>query len=142
MLIYDEIGGWGISARQFVEDLQALRRGQDPDGADQLARRLVLRRVAICDAAARHPMHKTVRVDGFAASAASVVAMAGDEIVMPENTMMVVHQPYGAGAGTAHDLRTMAEALDRACRSIVGIYAARAERSAADIEHIDNNHKY
>ena len=60
--------------------------------------------------------------------------MAGDEIVMPENTMMVIHEPRGAGAGTAADMRVIAEALDRACRSIVSIYAAKTERSAADIE--------
>ena len=70
--------------------------------------------VAIYNALARHPAHKTVWVDGFAASAASVVAMAGDEIVMPENTMMMIHEPVGAGAGTAADMRAMADALDRA----------------------------
>lgn len=132
--VYDEIGGWGISARQFVEDLQALGavknltvRINSPGGS-------FFDGVAIYNALARHPARKTVWVDGFAASAASVVAMAGDEIVMPENTMMVIHEPRGAGAGTAADMRVIAEALDRACRSIVSIYAAKTERSAADIE--------
>lgn len=132
--VYDEIGGWGISARQFVDDLQALGavksltvRINSPGGS-------FFDGVAIYNALARHPAHKTVWVDGFAASAASVVAMAGDEIVMPENTMMVIHEPRGAGAGTAADMRVIAEALDRACRSIVSIYAAKTERSAADVE--------
>ena len=132
--VYDEIGGWGISARQFVDELQALGavktltvRINSPGGS-------FFDGVAIYNALARHPAHKTVWVDGFAASAASVVAMAGDEIVMPENTMMVIHEPRGAGAGTAADMRVIAEALDRACRSIVSIYAAKTERSAADIE--------
>lgn len=132
--VSDEIGGWGISARQFVEDLQALGAVQtltvrinSPGGS-------FFDGVAIYNALARHPARKTVWVDGFAASAASVVAMAGDEIVMPENTMMVIHEPRGAGAGTAADIRVIAEALDRACRSIVSIYAARTERSAEDIE--------
>lgn len=132
--VYDEIGGWGISARQFVEDLQALGavktltvRINSPGGS-------FFDGVAIYNALARHPARKTVWVDGFAASAASVVAMAGDEIVMPENTMMVIHEPRGAGAGTAAEMRVIAEALDRACRSIVSIYAAKTERSATDIE--------
>ena len=134
ILVYDEIGGWGITAKQFALDLKALGavkeltvRINSPGGSS-------FDGVAIYNALARHPAHKTVWVDGFAASAASVVAMAGDEIVMPGNTIMMIHEPYGGAVGTAADMRAMAEALDRARRAIVGIYAAKTERAADEIE--------
>ena len=134
ILVYDEIGGFGVGARSFVDDLKALGavknltvRINSPGGSS-------FDGVAIYNALARHPAHKTVWVDGFAASAASVVAMAGDEIIMPANTIMMVHEPYGAALGTAADMRSMADALDRARRSIVGIYAAKTERATEEIE--------
>lgn len=133
VLIYDEIGGWGISARQFVDELKALGpvrelaiRINSPGGSG-------FDGVAIYNALARHPAHKTVWVDGFAASAASLVAMAGDEIVMPENTMMMIHDPVAMAAGGAEEMRAMAGALDRAKTAMVGIYAAKCERSAEEI---------
>lgn len=69
---------------------------------------------AIYNQLQRHPAYKTVFVDGFACSIASVIAMAGDKIVMPPNTMMMIHNAYaGRASGTAQDLRNLADALDK-----------------------------
>ncbi len=60
----------------------------------------------------RHPAHKTVYVDGFACSIASVIAMAGDEVVMPRNTMMMLHNMWMRATGNAAELRKAADDLD------------------------------
>lgn len=67
---------------------------------------------AIYNQLRRHPAHKTVHVDGFACSIASVIAMAGDEIIMPRNTLMMIHNMWMVAAGNAADLRKAADDLD------------------------------
>lgn len=60
----------------------------------------------------RHPAHKTVYIDGFACSIASVIAMAGDEIIMPRNTLMMIHNMWMIAIGNAEELRKAADDLD------------------------------
>lgn len=60
----------------------------------------------------RHPAHKTVYVDGWACSIASVIAMAGDEVVMPRNTLMMIHNMWMFASGNAAQLRKAADDLD------------------------------
>lgn len=60
----------------------------------------------------RHPAHKTVYVDGWACSIASVIAMAGDEVVMPRNTLMMIHNMWMYASGNAEQLRKAADDLD------------------------------
>lgn len=61
----------------------------------------------------RHPAHKTVYIDGFACSIASVIAMAGDTIIMPHNTMMMIHNMWMIAIGNAAELRKTADDLDK-----------------------------
>ena len=67
---------------------------------------------AIYNQLKRHPAHKTVYVDGFACSIASVIAMAGDEVVMPRNTLMMIHNMWMGAVGNAAELRKAADDLD------------------------------
>lgn len=60
----------------------------------------------------RHSAHKTVYVDGFACSIASVIAMAGDKVVMPSNTLMMIHNAMSGVFGNSDDLRQAADNLD------------------------------
>lgn len=60
----------------------------------------------------RHPAHKTVYIDGWACSIASVIAMAGDEVVMPRNTLMMIHNMWMYASGNAAQLRKAADDLD------------------------------
>lgn len=60
----------------------------------------------------RHPAHKTVRIDGFACSVASVIAMAGDTVIMPRNTLMAIHNMWISATGNAAELRKAAADLD------------------------------
>ncbi len=52
-------------------------------------------------------------VDGVAASMASLIAMAGDTVIMPENAFMMIHKPWGISGGDAEKMRTYAERLDK-----------------------------
>ena len=72
----------------------------------------VVEGTAIYNQLKRHPAHKTVYVDGFAASIASVIAMAGDEVVMPANTLMMVHNMSWYIYGNPAQLRKAAEDLE------------------------------
>ena len=67
---------------------------------------------AIYNQLKRHAAHKTVYIDGFACSIASVIAMAGDEIVMPKNALMMVHNMWMGVYGNAAELRKAADDLD------------------------------
>ena len=133
VVIYDEIGAYGVSAKGFLAELAAL-----PD-ATPLALRLnspggsVFDAVAIYNAIKRHTGTVTVWIDGIAASAASYIAMAGDEVVMPENAFLMIHDPAGMVMGTAIDMRSMAEALDKIKGSLLQGYAAKSGRSQEEI---------
>ncbi len=69
-----------------------------------------------------HKAHKTVHIDGVAASIASVIALAGDEIIMPENTYMMIHKAWTFAIGNSDELRSTADRLDKLEESIVEVY--------------------
>ena len=63
--------------------------------------------VAICNMLRSCSGHKTVYVDGLAASVASVIAMAGDEIIIPSNAFMMIHKAWTTAMGNANDMRSL-----------------------------------
>ena len=133
VLIYDEIGAYGVSAKGFLAELGALPdetaidlRLNSPGGS-------VFDAVAIHNALSRHAGPVTVWIDGIAASAASYIAMAGDAIVMPENAFVMIHDPSGMVIGTAADMRDMAGTLDKIAGSMLRGYAARSGRPEDEI---------
>jgi ATP-dependent Clp protease, protease subunit len=131
--IYDEIGAFGVSAKGFLAELGALPDGTPVDLRLNSPGGSVFDAVAIYNALKRHAGTVTVWIDGIAASAASYVAMAGDEIVMPENAFLMIHDPSGLAMGTAGDMRAMAEALDKISGSLVRGYAAKSGKTDDEI---------
>ena len=117
ILLYGDIGeSWfseGTGAKQFVEDLKALGKIKNLSVRINSAGGSVFDGMAIFNAIDRHTARKTVYIDGLAASAASVIAMAGQSIIMAENGIMMIHDPFGATMGNANDMRKMAESLDK-----------------------------
>jgi ATP-dependent Clp endopeptidase proteolytic subunit ClpP len=133
VLIYDEIGAYGVSAKGILAELGALPddapidlRLNSPGGS-------VFDAVAIFNALKRHAGPITVWIDGIAASAASYIAMAGDEIVMPENAFLMIHDPAGLVMGTAEDMRATAEALDKVKGSLIQGYASKSGKAEEEI---------
>lgn len=86
----------------------------------------VMEGMAIYNQLRRHKAHKTVYIDGFACSVASVIAMAGDEVIMPSNTMMMIHAPLFCVRGHSSDLRKAADELDKISLSTMQAYLQKA----------------
>lgn len=131
VLIYDEIGYWGVTAQDFVNDLNALDVSQidvrinSPGGE-------VYDGIAIHGAIQRHPANVTVYVDALAASAASFIAMAGDKVVMARNSEMMIHDASTIAIGNADDMREVVDLLERVSENIADIYAQKAGGEVAD----------
>ncbi len=133
VLIYDEIGAYGVTAKGFLADLSALPDGAPIDLRLNSPGGSVFDAVAIFNALQRHEGTITVWIDGIAASAASYIAMAGDEIVMPENAFLMIHNPSGLVMGTSAEMREMADTMDKIAGSMIRGYAGRSGRSEEEI---------
>ena len=98
--------------------------------------------IAIYNMLRRNNAHKTVYVDGLAASIASVIMMAGDEIVMPKNATVMIHMPsasYFFTTKNADDLRKDAESLDTCQEAIMQTYMTKAKVDKEEIEQKVND---
>lgn len=100
------------SAEHFREELAKFPGAQEIEIFINSYGGSVFEGTAIYSQLKRHPAHKTVYVDGFACSIASVIAMAGDEVVMPRNTMMMIHDMWMMAVGNAGQLRKAADDLE------------------------------
>lgn len=83
--------------------------------------------IAIYNMLARHKGHKRVFVEGYAASIASLIAMVGDEIIIPENAYLMIHKAWGFSMGNADDLREIADMYERFDNTIANAYMTRAK---------------
>jgi ATP-dependent protease ClpP protease subunit len=126
--IYDVIGDGlfgGISAKNVLDQLKGTRRAKmigvriNSRGGD------VTDGFAIYNLLKDHPARVEVDIDGLAASIASVIAMAGDEIRIASNAFMMVHNPYGLAFGESQSLRQAAGVLDQMRAQIADVYVAR-----------------
>lgn len=122
LLVYGEIAEWyGVDSKDFAFQLQQVT-------TDELHVRInsyggeVFTASAIYSMLKRHKAKVTVFIDGIAASAASVIAMAGDTIVMPANAMLMIHNPLTWTQGNANELRETAELLDKVRDTLVATY--------------------
>lgn len=84
----------------------------------------------------RHKAHKNVYIDGLAASIASVIAMAGNTIFMPKNSMMMIHNPWTIGMGNASEFRKLAEDLDKIRESLIAAYEGHSALTRDEIIEI------
>lgn len=134
--IYDVIGDGlfgGVGAKQFADDLKALGRLDtinvfiNSPGGD------VFQGLAIYNVLKRNAARVAVQIDGLAASIASVIAMAGEEIVIAGNGMMMIHDPWTCTCGNASEMREIAETLDKIGVQLRDTYVGRTQNSPDDI---------
>lgn len=92
--------------------------------------------VAMYNMLNEHEGKVTVKVDGIAASIASLIAMAGDHIVMLPGSMMMVHNPWTFAAGNADDMEQVVEMLKKTGESMVPIYVARTGLSEERVKEL------
>ena len=90
--------------------------------------------VAIYNLLREHPQSVTVKVMGVAASAASIIAMAGDKILMGAGTSMMIHNAWGVVVGNQNDFREAADTFEIFDASMLSIYAARSGGTEKEIK--------
>lgn len=133
VLIYDEIDSWcGVSAEQLARDISALDPTRDLTVRINSPGGNVYDGIAILNSLRSHPGVVTVVVDGIAASAASVIAMGGDEIVMNRNSELMIHNGRAYASGGAEEMRKLADRLDQVNANLATIYAERAGGTAEE----------
>lgn len=137
--IYDQIGGWGISASRFLREVseaglfsasQVDIRIHSPGGS-------VLDGFAIYNTLKRLTGTVNIFIDGLAASMASVIAMLpGATVHMPSNAFMMVHNPYGGLVGDASEMRDYADLLDKNSAVMIDAYAQKTGLPREEIESL------
>lgn len=91
--------------------------------------------MAIYNMLKRHKGYKTVYIDGLAGSIASVIALAGDKVIIPSNAYFMIHKPWCSSAGNSNELREMANTLDKIEEGIINVYSENLAEGV-DIEDI------
>lgn len=133
LFIYDEIGFFGIQAEEFVRDLNAIEsdeihlRINSPGGS-------VFDGQAMVTAIRQHSAKVITHVDGLAASMASLIAIAGDEVRMSDGAFMMIHDPWSIAIGSAQDMRKEANVLDKVGGALVAAYTKRTGLSEDKIK--------
>jgi len=141
ILLYDAIGAEPEQAQEIVREIRAAE--SDIDVRINSGGGSVFDGLAIYNQLAQAPGAVTIYVDGIAASIASIIAMAGDRIVMAENASLMIHDPMGPSAAAfgpaellrqaADETNQMANLLDRIRGNLADIYAARSGQPVATI---------
>lgn len=131
LYLYIEVASWGggyaaHSAQSFKDELDSLGNIETLNIYINCPGGDVFEGVAIANMLSRKPCVKNVYIDGIAASIASVIAMAGDNIYMPSNAMMMVHNTMIGAFGYAGDLRAAADTADKITASIRQTYLDKA----------------
>lgn len=142
VLLYDQIGegffGDGITAKEFRKQLKDIKtptinlRINSPGGS-------VTEAAAMLTALDEHASRIEVDVDGLAASAASVVMMAGDHIRVAANGLVMIHNPHTMAVGGADDMRRMADLLDKVRDQILDAYSRKSVLSRKDLSKAMDN---
>ena len=136
VFIYDEIGYWGTTAKDFADELKALGAVSKITVRINSGGGEVFAGIAIHNLLKSHPATVTVIIDGIAASIASVIAMAGDTVEMPANAMMMIHNPSWWASGTADEMREAADVLDQIKKSLVAAYRGKTNLDDARVSEL------
>lgn len=141
--IVNEAGGTDILLYSLIEGMSALKVIEQVKGlgSESITVRINSDGGDIFEALAMYNYLKStgrevkVYVDGLAASAASIVACAG-MVYMPENAMMMLHNPSGSVVGDSEDMRALAEVLDKVGENVAGIYAAKSGQKLGKVKEM------
>ena len=119
--IFDEIGTFGLTAQSFIEEIKSYKDTPmslhiNCVGGD------VFEGMAIYNVLKKRTARTTVYIEGIAASMGSVIALAGDEVIMAENSLFMIHNAWGGAMGEATEIRKTAALLDKISGEIADIY--------------------
>ncbi len=138
VLIYDQIGFWGISAEEFVReikqiDAETIHLRIDCPGGDVFMAR------AMKTVLEQHSARVIVHVDGLAASAASYLMLAGDEIEIAKGAFVMIHNAWMITLGDTGDHTQSAGMLEKIDGSIRADYASKSGKDAEDFRQLMND---
>lgn len=130
--LYDEIGFWGVTAKGFRSRLKEatgdiVLRINSPGGD-------VLDGIAIYNDLLAYDGNVKVEITGVAASIASIIAMAGDEIVIAPNAFFMIHNAWTIAVGNRHDFGDVASTLSKIDDALARTYAAQTKTGIRDIK--------
>ncbi len=127
---------WGdeITSKQFSDDLDGLGVVNRIDCSLNSLGGDVFAAAAIYSLLKRNAAEVHMYIDGVAASAATIIAMAGDKVFMPANAMMMVHNPYTFASGNADELRKVAKDLDTIRDAMTAAYAAKTGKTPDELK--------
>ena len=126
---WDDMDQYPESIKNFLDEA----KGKDINIYINSGGGSVFAGMAIYNMLKRHQGYKTVYVDGLAGSIASVIALAGDNVIIPSNAYMMIHKPWCGLHGNSTELREMADTLDKIEEGILNVYNENLAENA-DIE--------
>ena len=130
--IYDEIGKWGVDAKAFAKDFNAIDsktihlRVNSPGGS-------VFDGTTIYNVIKQHKSKVIAHIDGLAASIASVIVLAADEVHMADNGYFMIHEPWSIMAGGADEFRKEANLLEKIGGTIAKAYIGKTDKKEEEI---------
>jgi ATP-dependent Clp protease protease subunit len=132
--LYDEIGFWGVTAKGFRSRLKdatgdIVLRINSPGGD-------VFDGIAIYNDLLAYEGKVKVEVVGVAASIASIIAMAGDEVVIAPNAFFMIHNAWTIGVGNRHDMTDIATTLGKIDEAMARTYAAQTTSGIRSIKQM------
>ena len=124
--LFNDIGTFGITAQNFIDEIKEYDNQELNIHINSLGGE-VFEGMAIYSVIQRRKAKTTVYIEGIAASIASVVALAADEVVMSENSLLMIHNAWGGSQGDAKDMRKQADVLDKITNEIAEVYVKKTQ---------------
>lgn len=137
--LFDEIGGWGIYAKELKDEVSSQLSPSDelvvninsPGGS-------VFEGIEIYNYLKGLENPTTVRINSLAASIATVIALGADKLEISESAFFMIHNPWSMAMGEAEDMRKQADVLDKIKETILSIYEKNSNLSREKIEEYMN----
>ena len=133
--IFNEIGDYGITAKDFINDVKDLDKTPINIHINSLGGD-VFNGMAIYNILKKRTAKTTVYIEGIAASIATIIALGADEVIMSENSLFMIHNAMSGARGNAHDLREQAVVLDKISMELKGIYLKKVNIGMEELESL------
>lgn len=139
LFVYDMIGVGGVTAKNVVDELGTIGNNSPVNLRVNSAGGDVFEGIAIYNSLKKHTGSISVEIEGLAASMASIVMLAGDEITASENSLIMIHNPSIGIQGESKDLSKKAELLDKIKTQMVDIYTSKTGLSEKEVIKMMDN---
>ena len=135
--LFNNIGTFGITAQSFIDEIKEYDNQELNIHINSLGGE-VFEGMAIYSIIQRRKAKTTVYIEGIAASIASVIALAADEVIMSENSLLMIHNAWGGTQGDAKDMRKQADVLDKITNEIAEVYVKKTKMPYNEIIEMMN----